>query len=162
MNRSKHTFWQSLRNWAREIDQIAGELITEKQSQTLDVRLTKMITVSLFAGTKIAGYLSEDFFQKNLKGFSGSLQLRTVDDRIQIGLKCKQGKICVDTQKKDGWDVVVIFKNMESFQYFMLSNNPDIMAEAIQNNINISGNINQLYKLGFVLNDLRERIGLTQ
>jgi hypothetical protein len=123
-------------------------------------RFTSFTTSSLFRGIWIASYLSEDFYQRNLKHYTGSCKLRTADDRIRLGLSCKNGICQINNRKKNDWDVVVTVGDEDHFAEFILSQDPDILKEVIRDNISVCGNVNHLYKWGYLLQDLGSRVGV--
>ena len=60
----------------------------------------------------------------------------------------------------DDWNVRVTFKNPAALRDFLFSQNQDILDSILANTVEVDGNLNYIYKFGFMARDIRKRIGL--
>jgi len=58
------------------------------------------------------------------------------------------------------WNVRVTFRNAEGLRAFLLSKNQDILDSILRNDVEVDGNLNYIYKLGFMARELTRRLGL--
>ena len=59
----------------------------------------------------------------------------------------------------DRWDVRVTFKDVQAFWNFIFSRDQDILNLVLANEVEIDGNLNYIYKFGFLARDLAHRLG---
>ena len=66
----------------------------------------------------------------------------------------------VYVKQKNGWNVKVTFKDAPSLKQFLFSRNQDILDSLLTNTVEVDGNLNYLYKFGFMSRDLMRRLGI--
>jgi len=94
-------------------------------------------------------------FRKNIDGFKGKYQFRSIDNSVTIaaiftgkGLKVK-GQLIPDP------DVSVIFKDGRSIMRYLLSRDRDILKLVLNNEVVLKGNMNYMLKFGYMANHLQ-------
>ena len=60
----------------------------------------------------------------------------------------------------DDWDVMVTFKNGEALRNFIFSEKQDIFDSISENAVEVDGNLNHIFKFGFMVQDLTRRLGI--
>jgi len=94
-------------------------------------------------------------FRRNIKGFRGRYQFRSVDNSVTVaalftgkGLKVKE-RLIPDA------DVTVIFKDGKSLMNYLLAENRDILRPVLNNEVVLKGNVNYILKFGYMANHLQ-------
>ncbi len=94
-------------------------------------------------------------FRRNITGFAGRYQFRSVDNSVTIaalftgkGLNVKEGLI-------PDADVSVIFKDSRSLMNYLLSTDRDILRLLLNNEVVLKGNVNYMLKFGYLANHLQ-------
>jgi hypothetical protein len=57
-------------------------------------------------------------------------------------------------------DVQVTFTNAKALWSFLLSENQDVLNSILENTVEVEGNLNYLYRFGFLAKELTRRIGI--
>ncbi len=52
------------------------------------------------------------------------------------------------------------FRNPVALRDFLFSKNQDVLQSLLKNEVTVEGNLNYLYKFGFMAKDLMRRLGL--
>ena len=60
---------------------------------------------------------------------------------------------------QDSWNVRVTFKDAAALRNFLFSRNQDIVDSILANAVTVDGNLNYIYKFGFMARDLLHRLG---
>ncbi len=94
-------------------------------------------------------------FRRNIHGFKGRYQFRTVDNSVTVaalftgkGLKVKE-RLIPDP------DVSVIFKDGRSLINYLLATDRDILRLVLNNEIVLKGNTNYILKFGYMANHIQ-------
>jgi hypothetical protein len=72
----------------------------------------------------------------------------------------KQGKMTVNKRAIVACNVRVTFTDAKALWSFLLSENQDVLDSILQNTVDVEGNLNYLYRFGFLAKDLTRRIGV--
>ena len=70
------------------------------------------------------------------------------------------GRIHVDEEPAQDWTVRVRFANANALRSFLFSKDQDILNSVLRNEVEVDGNINYIYKFGFMARQLERRLGL--
>lgn len=136
----------------------AGLLTRNLQKQLLG-EVTDKFLEGLLDGMDVAFFLSKGY-RRNIEGFEGKYVFRTADNTVAVSAIFKDG----DMQVKDGdlgdWDVKITFKDASALLKFLFSKNQDILNSILANEVEVDGNLNYIYKFGFMARDLAKRIGV--
>ena len=133
--------------WSNRIkDQICGEVTDE----FLELLLKGMDLAFFFSG----GY------RKNIEGFKGRYLFRTDDNMVTASAIFQNGDMQVRENGITDWDVKVTFKNAAALRNFLFSKDQDILNSILANEVEVDGNLNYIYKFGFLAKDLGRRLGV--
>jgi hypothetical protein len=105
-------------------------------------------------------------FHKNLmdcvngEGFKATYLFKSADDKVQASAVFHGGDMKVLTHADDNWDIGIVFQDVPAFWRFLFSGGKDILTAVLDNEVSVYGNLNYLYKFGFMARDLGHRLGL--
>lgn len=140
-----------------------GGFIAKLCSRDLEKELEGQVTDGflelLLKGMDLAFCLSKGY-RKNIRRFEGRYVFRTADGLVAASATFKGGNMEVIKESMDDWDVRVTFKDASALSAFMFSRNQDIMASLLANKVEVDGNLNYVYKFGFMARDLTRRLGI--
>ena len=125
----------------------------------LEGTLTDKFVELLFYGMDVA-FLLLPSYRRNLRGFRGSYVLQTADGRVAASARFDDGAMWVQTKAISGPKVTVTFKDPAALRRFLFSKDQDILSSLMANEVEVEGNLNYVYKLGFMARDLGLRLGL--
>jgi hypothetical protein len=66
----------------------------------------------------------------------------------------------VHAEAIDDWDVKVTFKDAAALRAYLFSRNQDILDSILKNDVEVDGNLNYIYRFGFLARDLIHRLGI--
>lgn len=115
----------------------------------------------LLDGMDIAFLLFKDF-RRNIEGFEGRYLFATADRKVAVSAVFKNGDMKVLDHAISDCDVTVTFKNAPALLKFLFSKNQDILNSLLANEVETDGNVNYIFKFGFLARDLLRRIGIQQ
>ena len=136
-----------------------AKLILRKLKRELLGKVTDMFLESLLAGMDLAFYLSKGY-RKNIKDFEGRYLFRTAEDVVAAAATFKDGDMQYHREPIDDWNVRVTFKDYEALNAFLFSRDQDILDSLLENKVELDGNLNYIYKFGFMARDLGHRLGI--
>ncbi len=113
----------------------------------------------LLSGMDLAFCLSRGY-RENIKDFEGRYLFVTSDGEVAAGATFKDGDMEVHKEAIDDWDIKVTFKDADAFWEFIFSKDQDILNSILKNDVEVDGNLNYLYKFGFMARDLGYRLGV--
>jgi len=113
----------------------------------------------LLRGMGLAFRLSRTY-RKNIQTFEGQYLFTTTDGAIAITASFKQGRMKVCAKASDDWDVRITFRDAGTVIGFIFSKDQDILDSILKNRIQVDGNLNYIYKFGFMATDLPHRLGV--
>jgi hypothetical protein len=100
-------------------------------------------------------------YSANIHGFNAVYGFESNDKTVNAAAVFKGGKMHVEENMPDKWDLKVAFKDAQAFWDFIFSGGQDILKPILDNNVEVYGNLNYLYKFGFMARDLKDRLGLS-
>ena len=113
----------------------------------------------LLRGMECAFCLSKGY-RTNIRGFRGTYFFRTRDDVVVNSVTFDQSKMTVHEDAVEDWDIRVTLKDVQAFWKFIFSKDHDILNLVLANEVDIEGNLNYIYRFGFLARDLGHRLGL--
>ncbi len=105
-------------------------------------------------------------YHKHLKpeekepAFHGVYVFGTKDGGVEECRVFKDGEMFEPTYIPEKWNIKVAFKDDQAFWKFLFSGGQDIMEAVLVNDVEVFGNLNYLYKFGYMAKDLMTRLGL--
>ena len=97
-------------------------------------------------------------FRDNLKNFNGRYLFRTASGTVAVSATFSDGNMHVCGRAIDDWDTRVTFKDGKAFREFILTPKPDIFNWLSENKVAVDGNLNHIFKFGFMARAIVDRI----
>lgn len=142
---------------------IVGESINRFFLRNLKKQLLGKVTDDflelLLKGMDLAFYLSKGF-RKNIKNFDGRYLFETADNMVASSATFKDGDMKVHDEEIEDWDVKITFKDSKALLAYLFSKDQDILNSLLKNEVAVDGNLNYIYKFGFLARDLSHRLGV--
>jgi formate--tetrahydrofolate ligase len=99
-------------------------------------------------------------YDANIEYFNAFYAFATEKGAVRSAAIFKDGEMLVDRDPElDQWDIRVNFKNVDALWKFIFSGGTDIVESVLANDVQVYGNLNYLFKFGFMARDLKERLG---
>lgn len=137
-----------------------GILTKNLQRQLLGEATDEFLEL-LLKGMDLAFFLSKGY-RRNIKDFEGRYLFGTADGMVAVSAIFKDGDMRVSDDAVDDWDVKITFKDAPALLKFLFSKNQDILNSILANEVEVDGNLNYIFKFGFMARDLFHRIGIEQ
>ncbi len=99
-------------------------------------------------------------FDENLHGFSGTYAFGTKDGLVSVSAIFKDEQLEIEANENPDWNVKVLFKDVQAFWKILFAGGDDILDSIVRNDVEVYGNLNYLYKFGYMARDLLQRLGL--
>jgi len=131
----------------------------EDLRRALEGFLTDKFLEVLLGGMSLAFLLLRSF-RRNINGFEGAYLFRTADGQVAAGARFENGRMQVVTHDVPAYDVAVTFKDPAALRRFLFSRDQDILASILANDVSVDGNLNYIYKFGFLARALVSRLGV--
>ncbi len=132
------------------------------KKQVLGAATDKFIEI-LLKGMDLFFFLTpDDDFRRNLKNFNGRYYFKGADqaENIRFSATFSNGDMHVHDDAIDDWDVMVTFKNGKALRDYIFSEKQDIFDSISENAVEVDGNLNHIFKFGFMVQDLVRRLGI--
>ncbi len=101
--------------------------------------------------------LSEEY-RKNIKGFKGNYLFTTNGNGVDVSAMFDDGDMKVSHQAISNWNVKITFESHVALMEFLLSQDQDILNSILENEVQVEGNLNYIYRFGFLAKDLERRV----
>jgi hypothetical protein len=122
-------------------------------------KLTDDFLQNLLHGMDLAFILCSGY-RSNIRDFRGACVFRTADNKVAATAVFENGRMKVEHQARASYDVRVTFQDARALWSFLLSENQDILDSILANTVDVDGNLNYLYRFGFLAKDLTRRLGV--
>jgi hypothetical protein len=132
----------------RLVDELTGELTDEFLELLLE-------------GMDLAFFLS-GAYRENIRDFKGRYFFRTEDGSVGASAVFGEGRMEVREEAIPDWSVRVTFRDSSALRTFLFSRNQDILNSLLKNDVDVDGNLNYLFRFGFLARDLLRRLGVEQ
>lgn len=141
----------------------AGKALARMGNTSLKEELCGQVTDSflelLLRGMDLAFCLMKGY-RKNIRNFRARYLFTTADGLVQTSALFADRDMKVRSDAIEDWDVKVTFQNAPALQSFLFSRDQDILNSVLRNEVEVEGNLNLVYKLGFMARDLGRRLGV--
>lgn len=128
--------------------------------QILGTATDKMIEI-LLKGMDLFFYVTRDEeFRRHLKNFKGRYYFKTEDETVKVSATFNNGDMQVHEDAIKDWDVKVTFQNGEALRKYIFSEKQDIFESISENAVEVDGNLNYIFKFGFIAQDLMRKLGI--
>jgi hypothetical protein len=133
--------------------------LSRRLKAELCTKVTDDFLELLLKGMELSFLLSRDY-RRNIEGFAGRYLFRTADNKVAAAAIFKSGRMGVDKEVIDSWEVRITFRDSDALRAFMLSRDQDILDSVLANNVEVDGNMNYMYKFGFMVRELVHKLGI--
>ncbi len=99
-------------------------------------------------------FMVDKSFRRNIENFNGRYLFNSRDNKIEVSAIFKNGKLKVKDGSINNTNVIVTFKDVPSLMHFALSKDPNILNAVLDQTIVIEGNLNYIYKFGYMAQHL--------
>ena len=113
----------------------------------------------LLRGMDLAFSLSKSY-RGNIENFNARYVFTTRKGRVGATADFADGNMRVHDSAKDQWNVRVTFTDSAALRRFLFGKDQDILNSLLANEVEVEGNLNYLYKFGFMAKDLGQRLGV--
>ena len=99
-------------------------------------------------------------YRRNIRDFEGRYLFRTADHSVTASAFFGDGEMHVRREEIPSWNVCITFRNASALRDFLFSRNQDILDSLLKNEVEVQGNLNYIFKFGFMARDLFHRLGV--
>ncbi|MHC4252180.1 MAG: hypothetical protein ACYS9X_23930, partial [Planctomycetota bacterium] len=103
-------------------------------------------------------------YRRNIRGFSGKYvfvtQDQSIDEGVGVSAIFEDGDMRVEGEADDDPDVTIVFRNSRALWAYIFSENQDIIDSVLKNDIELHGNLNYVYRFGFLARELAHTLGM--
>jgi len=135
------------RRWCRLLRTHMGQEITEG------------FLLLLLDGMDLVFCLSRRY-RRNLRGFTGRYVFETEGGGVAVSALFRNGDMVVKDQAIDDWDAKITFRS-EAALWAILLQGDDVFQAILHDQVTIAGNLNYVYKFGFMASDLTHVLGVS-
>ena len=142
------------------------KIISTKLKRQLLGGATDTFVELLLNGMELSFYVfKDDEYQEHLRDFEGRYfegryLFQTADETVFASATFREGRMHIHNGAIDGWDVKITFQDSEALRDYLFSKDLDIINSIAENKVEVDGNLNYIYKFGFIANDLLGRLKL--
>ena len=103
-------------------------------------------------------------YRSNIRNFKGKYLFESKDQKITVCAIFKHSSffkcdyLDVSEGSLDDADITVTFKNAKALMNLLLSPKLDILGALLRNDVTLKGNINYIFKLGFMATQLQQML----
>jgi hypothetical protein len=162
---------RSLTRIVSRIHEGAGSALVKAFCRKLLKQLPGEVTdkfLELLLGGMDLAFLVWPGYSKNIEGFKGrylfkTREIDTYRPVVDAAVIFENGDMKIDREPEDDpdkWDVRVTFKDAAALRAFIFSRDQDILNSLLKNDVELDGNLNYIYKFGFMARDLGHRLGV--
>lgn len=140
--------------------------ISRKLERQLLGEVTDIFIELLLSGMELSFYVFKDAdYQEHLRDsegryFEGRYLFQTADETVVASATFREGHMHVHKGAIDKWDVKVTFQDDKALRDYLFSKDLDIIDSIAENKVEVDGNLNYIYKFGFMAKDLLGRLKL--
>jgi hypothetical protein len=142
----------------RMSDWVARRL-TRELAEELRTRATDGFLELLLRGMDVAFSICQSF-RKNIENFEARYVFAAGNGKVATTADFANGGMRVHREIREPWTVRVTFASPKALRAFLFSKDQDILDSILANEVEVDGNLNYLYKFGFMARDLERRLGI--
>ncbi|TMQ20458.1 MAG: hypothetical protein E6J90_11520 [Deltaproteobacteria bacterium] len=161
-----------LKTLRRKVLRVLSKLFSDRMAERLARRLSRRFVDQLrdratdefleilLRSMDIAFALSGTYRKNNLDKFHARYVFATRDGKVGATADFADGDMKVSDEAKDDFTVRIRFKDAAALRRFLFAEKQDVLTSVLDNEVEIDGNVNYVYKLGYMANDLERRLGM--
>lgn len=96
----------------------------------------------------------------HLAAFTARYVFATDQGDVGATARFSDGNMQVSTRAEADYSVRIRFRDAAALRRFLFAASPDVLEALLANEIELDGNVNYVYKFGFMVKDLERRLGL--
>ena len=154
-------------NWFKGTDILLTRLGARKLKRQLLGTATDRLIEFLLKAMSLSFYLlkKDVNYQNHLrdsegKAFQGRYLFQTQKGDVVASATFENGDMRVRKDATSDWDAKVTFTNGKALRKFLFSEDQDIINSLAENEVEVEGNLNYIYKFGFMAKDLLQRVNV--
>jgi len=140
-----------------------NDYLVQRLAKPLRVQLCEKLTddfLELLLKAMDLAFILSHSYRDNVRGFRATYVFRTANESVAATALFGDGKMKVEKHGVIPYDVQVTFTDAHALWSFLLSENQDVLDSILANTVDVEGNLNYLYRFGFLARDLTRRIGV--
>lgn len=94
-------------------------------------------------------------YRRNIKNFEGRYQFCSKDGQVTIAAVFHNGRMAVMEKKIERPNITITFRDGKTLLNFIISPRQDILGSMLRHDVVTDGNLNYLYKFGFMAKQLQ-------
>ncbi len=135
------------------VSTLCGDLKREVTQAVTDGFLESLLT-----GMQIAFAVSSGY-RKNIAGYRAIYVFRTKDNRVGATAVFQDGNLTVELVARSSFDTRLTFRDAEGLFNSLMAGDQDILNTMLANPVQVDGNLNCLYRFGYLAKELALRLG---
>lgn len=136
------------------IGQKATEKFWEDFRKCFESEVAEEFLQSLLTLMQIVFVVNHDY-RRNIKKFNGRYQFCSKDGEVTIGVIFSNSRMKVVEDMIDNPHITVNFRDGRTLLNFIISPRQDILGSMLKHDVGTKGNLNYLYKFGFMAKQLQ-------
>lgn len=140
-------------------DAVIARIARPLREQLLDDVTDEFLEILLHA-MSLAFAISGDY-RANIKDFTGTLVFRTRVGDVGATVVFKDGHMEVHDDASTNYDCCIAFADARALWSSLLAENQDILDSVVSNTVDADGNLNYLYRFGYLARELTRRLELS-
>lgn len=100
-------------------------------------------------------FAADSEFRENIENFEGRYLFRSEDGQVTMAAIFTKGKMAVEEAMIEDPDITITFRSGRILLNFILSPRQDILGSMLRQEVKTEGNLNYLYKFGFLAKQLQ-------
>jgi hypothetical protein len=125
--------------------------------QLRDVATDDFLETLLYA-MEAAFCLCPDY-RRNLDGLDARYVFRTGEGAVGATAEFRGGHMHTSNREAhEGWKTCVTFNDAAALRDFLFSKDQDILSSILTNAVHVDGNLNYVYRFGYLARDLERRL----
>ena len=131
----------------------------ENLRNELNVRVTDQFLEALLMSMGAAFTLNEDY-RRNIEGFEAVFVFRTKDG-VGATAVFHDGTLTVEREPRPVFDTRISFRDAEGLRKSLVAGSQNLLDTMLSDPIDAEGNLSNLYRFGFLANELTTQLGIT-
>lgn len=136
------------------ITQQAQKKLWEKFQNSFTSEVAEEFLQTLLTLMQIVFVVNHEY-RRNIKNFEGRYQFCSKDGEVTIAAVFHNNRMDVMEKKIDKADITITFRDGKTLLNFIISPRQDILGSMLRHDVVTEGNLNYLYKFGFMAKQLQ-------
>jgi hypothetical protein len=155
------SLWLLSRLFSDKLANSVTKLVSRKLVEQVRTAATDDFLELLLEGMEMAFCISGSY-RKNIDGFKAKYVFTTADGKVGATARFEDGDMHAAPTPEEDFTVRVQFKDAAALRRFLFAQRQDVLESILANEIEVTGNVNYIYKFGHMARDLERRLGLLE